>query len=71
MSRYSSAILDALPLAGAEWEAMQVTAAAVAGRDLAEPWALIGLMVCSCRSDAPDPYPSGGPAREVVLWRER
>jgi phage terminase large subunit-like protein len=31
MPRYSSAVLDALPLAGAEWEAMQVAARAALG----------------------------------------
>lgn len=40
MPRYSAAVLDALPLAGAEWEAMQVAARAALALDAAgEPWA--------------------------------
>lgn len=40
MPRYSSAVLDALPLAGAEWEAMQVAASATLGlAEQGEPWA--------------------------------
>ncbi|MFL5688672.1 MAG: terminase large subunit domain-containing protein [Chloroflexota bacterium] len=40
MPRYSSAVLDALPLAGAEWEAMQVAARAALALDATgEPWA--------------------------------
>jgi hypothetical protein len=39
MSRYSSAVLDALPLAGAEWEAMQAAARAVSDQRSAVSWA--------------------------------
>jgi phage terminase large subunit-like protein len=38
MTRYSSAVLDALPLAGAEWEAMRAAELAVLGVDASEPW---------------------------------
>lgn len=40
MARYSSAVLDALPLAAVEWEAMQIAARAAAGLDAptSEPW---------------------------------
>lgn len=37
MSRYSAAVLDALPLAGAEWEALQAAARSAAGLDAAGP----------------------------------
>jgi phage terminase large subunit-like protein len=38
VSRYSAAVLDALPLAGAEWEALRAATLAVDGAALAEPW---------------------------------
>jgi phage terminase large subunit-like protein len=38
VSRYSSAVLDALPLAGAEWEAMRQAELATLGVDASEPW---------------------------------
>jgi phage terminase large subunit-like protein len=56
MPRYSSAVLDALPLAGAEWEAMQVAARAALG------------MAAQATAWEPLPHQKAPPAGDWDLW---